>query len=465
MATQFDLIIVGSGPGGYVAAARAAHLGLKTACVEKEASLGGVCLNIGCIPSKALLDSSEYYHMAKDGPLAEHGIKTGRVSLDLPTMMARKEAVVENLTGQVKQLLTRGKVEIFHGFGKLTAADEVTVTAKGKKSQTFKAKAILLATGSTPIEVPGMEFDGQQIVSSTEALAFEKVPKKLGVVGGGAIGLELGSVWNRLGSEVTVIEMLPQICVGLDSQVARTLERLLKKQGLDIRINSKVTRAKKTKTKVTVTVEGKKGAETLSFDKLLVAVGRRPLTDKLGLDTVGIETDTKTGQIVVNANFQTNVPSIYAIGDLIAGPMLAHKASAEAMAAVAAIAGKPAEVHYETNPAIVYTHPEVASVGMSKETAKERNIKIKTGTFPFGGVGRAQAAGTPDGFVKVMAHAQSGRVVGVHIVGPHASELIAECGLAMKMGATLKDITDTIHGHPTLAEGLQEAAHLAALAK
>ncbi len=246
--------------------------------------------------------------------------------------------------------------------------------------------------------------------------------------------------------------------------MARTLDRLLKKQGIDIRTNSKVTSAKKTKTKVSVTVEGKKGEETLNFDKLLVAVGRRPLTDQLGLDKVGIETDTKSGQIIVNANYQTNVPSVYAIGDLIAGPMLAHKASAEGMAAVAAIAGKPAEVHYETIPGIVYTHPEAASVGMSKEDVKERKIKVKTGTFPFGGVGRAVAAGTTDGFVKVMAHAQSGRVLGVHIVGPHASELIAECGLAMKMGATLKDITDTIHGHPTLAEGLQEAAHLAALA-
>lgn len=464
MTTQFDLIIIGSGPGGYVAAAHAAQMGLKTACVEKDARLGGVCLNIGCIPSKALLDSSEYYHMAKDEPFAAHGIKTGRVTLDLTTMMARKTAVVENLTEQVKQLLTRSKVEIFQGIGQLTAPDEVTISAKGKKNQTLKAKAILLATGSTPIEVPGLKFDGKQIVSSTEALAFDKVPKKLGVVGGGAIGLELGSVWNRLGSEVTVIEMLPQICAGMDSQVARTLDRLLKKQGIDIRTNSKVTSAKKTKTKVTVTVEGKKGAETLAFDKLLVAVGRRPLTDQLRLEELGIETDDKSGQIVVNANYQTNIPSVYAIGDLIAGPMLAHKASAEGMAAVAAIAGKPAEVHYETIPAIVYTHPEAASVGMSKEAAKERKIKVKTGTFPFGGVGRAQAAGTPDGFVKVMAHAQSGRVLGVHIVGPHASELIAECGLAMKMGATLKDITDTIHGHPTLAEGLQEAAHLAALA-
>jgi len=464
MATQFDLIIIGSGPGGYMAAAHAAQLELKTACVEKEASLGGVCLNVGCIPSKALLDSSEYYHMAKNGPLAEHGIKTGRVSLDLNSMMARKKAVVENLTGQVRQLLTRNKVAIIQGLGKLTAADEVTVSAKGKKKQTLKANAILLAAGSTPIEVPGLRFDGKQIVSSTQALAFDKVPHKLGVVGGGAIGLELGSVWNRLGSEVAVIEMLPQICVGLDSQVARTLERLLKKQGLDIRTNCKVTKAKKTKTKVTVTVKGKKGEETISFDKLLVAVGRRPLTDQLGLDTIGVKTDAKTGRIVVNADFQTNVPSVYAIGDLIAGPMLAHKAGAEGLAAVAAVAGKPAEVHYETIPGIVYTHPEAASVGISKEAAKERGIKVKTGTFPFGGVGRAVAAGNAEGFVKVMAHARSGRVVGVHIVGPHASEIIAECGLAMKMGATVKDITDTVHGHPTLAEGLQEAAHLAALA-
>ncbi len=288
---------------------------------------------------------------------------------------------MENLTGQVQQLLTRGKVEIIQGLGKLTAPDEVTVTAKGKKPQILKAKAILLATGSTPIEVPGMEFDGKQIVSSTEALSFDKVPKKLGVVGGGAIGLELGSVWNRLGSEVTVIEMLPQICAGLDSQVARTLDRLLKKQGIDIRTNSKVTSAKKTKTKVTVTVEGKKGEESLDFDKLLVAVGRRPLTDQLGLEEVGIKTDPKSGQVLVNANYQTNVPSVYAIGDLTAGLMLAHKASAEGLAAVAAIAGKPAEVHYETIPAIVYTHPGSGQCG-DEQGRRPRSAKSRSKPAP-----------------------------------------------------------------------------------
>jgi len=458
----YDLIIIGSGPGGYVAAVRAAQLGLKTACIEKETRLGGVCLNVGCIPSKALLDSSEYYHLAKDH-LAEHGIKTGKLTLDLSAMMARKEQVVEELTGNVRKLLEGNNIEIFKGTARLAGEDRVEVrqdTGSGRKktAQILQAKSIILATGSTPVQVPGLEFDGKRIVTSTEALEFKTVPKHLGIVGGGYVGLELGSVWLRLGAKVTVVEMLSQIATTMDGQVGRTLDRILRKQGLDIRLNTRVSGAKIQKNNVRVTLENKDKKETLSCDRLLVSVGRRPLTQNLGLEDVGVKTDAKTGHVLVDESYRTNIPSVYAIGDLIPGPMLAHKASAEGIAAVECIAGLPGEVNYDAIPAVVYTWPEVASVGLTEEQVKERNIPYCVGTYPFSGAGRARCMGEKDGFVKLIAHSKTDRILGVHIIGPRAADMIAECVLAIEFGASSEDIARTVHGHPTFAEALQEAA-------
>ncbi|MCB2170907.1 MAG: dihydrolipoyl dehydrogenase [Deltaproteobacteria bacterium] len=452
----FDLIVIGSGPGGYVAAVRAAQLGMKTACIEKNERLGGVCLNVGCIPSKALLDSSEYYHLAKDR-FAEHGIKTGRVSLDLGRMMARKEKVVKELTDNVRQLLEGHKITIIQGAAQLAGPDQVTVT-KGKKKQTLAAKHILLATGSAPVAVPGLDFDEKMIVSSTGALNFDAVPKHLGIVGGGYIGLELGSVWMRLGAKVTVIEMLPKIATGLDGQVGRTLDRILRKQGMDIRVKTKVTGAKRSGKKLKVSVEQADSKEALLFDRLLVSVGRRPLTEGLGLEDVGVEVDERSGQVKVDTDYRTSVSNIFAIGDLVAGPMLAHKASAEGIAAVETMAGKPSEVNYDAVPAIVYTHPEVASVGLTEEQVKERGIPYCTGSYPFTGAGRARCMGDTDGFVKILSHSRTDRVLGIHIIGARAADMIAEGVLAMEFGASSEDIARTIHGHPTFSEALMEAA-------
>ena len=458
----YDLIIIGSGPGGYVAAVRAAQLGLKTACIEKEARLGGVCLNVGCIPSKALLDSSEYYHLAKEH-FAEHGIMAGKLTLDLAAMMARKEQVVEELTGNVRKLLDGNNIEVFKGTARLAGEDQIKIhqdtgSSRIKKGQTLQAKSIILATGSMPVQVPGLEFDGKRIVTSTEALEFKTVPKHLGIVGGGYIGLELGSVWLRLGAKVTVVEMLPKIASIMDGQVGRTLDRILRKQGMDIRLNTRVSGAKIQKNSIRVNLENNNKKETLSCDRLLVSVGRRPLTQNLGLEDIGIKTDSKTGHILVDESFQTNIPTIYAIGDLIPGPMLAHKASAEGIAAVECIAGLPGEVNYDAIPSVVYTWPEVASVGLTEEQLKERNIPYCVGTYPFSGAGRARCMGEKDGFVKLIAHSKTDRILGVHIIGPRAADMIAECVLAVEFGASSEDIARTIHGHPTFAEALQEAA-------
>ena len=458
----YDLVIIGSGPGGYVAAVRAAQLDMKVACVEKEPRLGGVCLNVGCIPSKALLDSSEYFHLAREH-FGEHGIKTGKVTLDLTAMMARKDQVVQELTDNVRKLLEGNQVDIIQGTGRLVAKDQVEVVKKAgsrRKSdrQTLKTKAILLATGSEPVSVPGLDFDGDRIVSSTEALTFDTVPKHLGIVGGGYIGLELGSVWLRLGAKVTVIEMLPQIATTLDGQVARGLERILAKQGLTFRLQTKVSGAKISGKKVQVTLESNGKEETMNCDRLLVAVGRRPLTRGLGLEDLGVELDSRTGHVLVDEQFKTNVESVYAIGDLIPGPALAHTASAEGIAAVESIAGLPGEVNYDAIPSIIYTWPEVASVGLTEEQVKKRDIPFCTGTYPFAGAGRARCMGEKEGFVKIIAHAKTDRILGVHIFGPRASDMIAECVLAVEFGASSEDIARTVHGHPTFAEALQEAA-------
>jgi len=459
---NFDVIVIGSGPGGYVAAVRAAQLGLHVACIEKESRLGGVCLNVGCIPSKALLDSSEYFLLAKN-QFADHGIKTGRISLDLAAMMARKEKVVQELTENVKRLLEGNKVEVIQGTGRLTAKDRVTVesgsgASKKKQTATLTASAIILATGSRAVPLPDLPFDGRRIISSTEALKLDTVPKHLGIVGGGYIGLELGSVWLRLGAQISLFEMLPQIATGLDGQVGRKLQRVLKRQGFKFFMNSEVTEAGVSEKNVRVTLKTKSKTEEATCDRLLVCVGRRPLTQGLGLEEIGVATDSKTGHIKVDASYRTNLSSIYAIGDLIAGPMLAHKASAEGIAAAECIAGNPGEVNYDAIPSIIYTWPEVASVGLTEEQLKIRNIPYCSGTYPFTGAGRARCLGETEGFVKVLAHKKTDRVLGVHIIGPRAAEMIAECVLAIEVNARSGDLARTVHGHPTFAEALQEAA-------
>jgi len=454
---QFDLVIIGSGPGGYVAAVRAAQLGLKTAVVEKNSRLGGVCLNVGCIPSKAMLDSSEYYHLAKDR-FAEYGIKTGKVTLDLAAMLARKNKVVEALTENVRKLLEGNNIEIIHGTAKVAAPGRVEVKAGRQKPTGLSAKYILLATGSEPMEVKGLEFDGKHIVSSTEALAFEAVPKHLGIVGGGYIGLELGSVWRRLGSKVTVIEMLPRIATTLDGQVGRTLDRILKKQGMVFNLSTRVVEAKVAHDQVKAVLESGGKTEEMTFDRLLVSVGRRPLTRGLGIDELNIATEPQTGRILVDETYRSSVEGIYAIGDLVPGPMLAHKASAEGTAAVECMAGRAGEVNYDTIPAVVYTWPEVAGVGLTEEEVREKEIPYCVGSFPFSGTGRAHCMGETDGFVKLISHGKTDRILGVHIIGPRAADMIAECVLALEFGASSEDLSRTIHGHPTFSEALQEAA-------
>jgi len=454
---RYDLIIVGAGPGGYVAAVRAAQLGLKTACVEKMPRLGGVCLNVGCIPSKALLDSSEYYHLAREH-FAEHGIRISTVSLDLAAMMARKEQVVHELTENVRKLLDGNRVAVINGVARLAGPDRVEVRDGSGGSLIIEGKAILLATGSEPVAPPGLAFDGERIVSSTDALSLREVPQHLGIVGGGYIGLEVGSVWLRLGARVTIIEMLPQIAALLDGQVARGLERILTRQGLDFRLRTKVRGAEVAGHGVHVTLESEGREEALECDHLLVAVGRRPLTRGLGLEEVGVKTDLRTGQVLVDEQYRTSVSTIYAVGDLIAGPMLAHKASAEGIAAVECIAGLPGEVNYDAIPAVIYTWPEVATVGLTEEQVKERGIPYCVGTYPFSGAGRARCMGEKDGFVKVIVQSKTDRLLGVHILGPRASDMIAECVLALEFGASSEDLARTVHGHPTFAEALQEAA-------
>jgi dihydrolipoamide dehydrogenase len=454
--TAFDLIVIGSGPGGQAAAMRAAQSGLKTVCIEKTERLGGVCLNVGCIPSKALLDSSEYFHLSQT-QWAEHGIQAGETTFDLARMMARKEKVVLDLAKNVRQLLESHKIEILNGAARLIAPGTVLVT-KGGEEHTLHAQRILLATGSTTVEVPSFPFNGGLIVSSTEALAFDRVPKHLGIVGGGFIGLELGSVWLRLGAKVTVMEMLPRIGTALDGQVARTLERTLQKQGFVFRLNTQVKTAKVNGGSVEVTIASKDQEEVLSFDRLLVSVGRRPLTQGLGLEAIGIQTEGRSGHILVDENYQTSVAGIYAIGDLVPGPMLAHKATAEGIAAVDAMMGRYAEVNYDAIPSVIYTSPEVASVGLTEEQVKERSIPYATGISPFTGSGRARCLGATEGFVKLIAHARTDRILGVHIIGVRAADLIAEAVLAMEFGASAEDLARTVHGHPTFGETLQEAA-------
>lgn len=453
----YDLVVIGSGPGGYTAAVKASGLGMSVACVEKEPRPGGVCLNVGCIPSKALLDSSEIYATTQNG-LSAHGIRVTDLTLDLAAMMARKDQVVESLTGQVRKLLEAGRVTLVKGTARVVDGHHVEVAVSDGGNRILDAKFILLATGSVPVAVPGLEFDEDRIVTSTGALNFSEVPKALGIVGGGYIGLELGSVWQRLGAKVTVIEMLPQIAASLDGQISRTLKRILDKQGMAFRLKTTVTHAEVLEGKVKLALESNGKTDMMEFDRVLVAVGRKPLTTGLGLEDAGVETDPKTGHVGVDARFQTSIPSIYAVGDVVPGPMLAHKASAEGIAAVEAMAGLFSEVNYDTLPSVIYTWPEVAGVGLTEEQVKARKIPYIAGAYPFSGNGRARCMGHAEGLVKILSHARTDRILGVHMIGPRVSEMIAEAVMAMEMGASSEDIARTVHSHPTFSEVLMEAA-------
>ena len=458
MAERFDLVVIGAGPGGYVAAIRAAQLGLKVACVEKMPALGGTCLNIGCIPSKALLDSSELYHLAQSR-FGKHGIKVGGLTLDLGAMLSRKDEVVKGLTDGVKFLFKKNKITSYFGGGRIASPTSVVVKPESGPEETLEATSILIATGSVPINLPFMPFDGKFIVGSTEALSFEKVPEHLVVVGGGYIGLELGSVWKRLGSKVTVLEFLPRIVPIADLEIGNLLYKSLIRQGIEFQLETKVTGAKVSGEKVTVTAETKDGKPlSVVCDRVLVAVGRKAYTESLGLEAVGVKTDPKTGKVAINGHYQTNIPSIYAIGDVIDGPMLAHKAEDEGVAFAELLVGKAGHVNYALIPSVIYTWPEVSSVGMTEEQLKDEKIEYKVGKFPFLANGRAKAMDESEGIVKILADAKTDRVLGVHIIGPRASDMIAEAVTTMEFAGSAEDIARISHSHPTLSEAFREAA-------
>ena len=451
---HFDLVVIGAGPGGYVAAIRGAQLGLKTACVEKESRLGGTCLRVGCIPSKALLESSELYHEAAHR-FEAHGIGVGELSFDLDRMMARKAQVVEQLTGGIAGLFKKNKVSRFHGSGRLDGAGRVLVTAADGAEVTLRAGHIIIATGSEVATLPGIEMDWEYVGGSTEALSFPTVPEHLVVIGAGVIGLELGSVWLRLGARVTVLEYMNRILPGMDLRQAKRAHALFRRQGFDFRLGARVTGARRDGDGCVVEVDG--NPEPLRSDRVLVAIGRRPHTDGLGLDSVGITLDER-GRIPVGEHLATTAPNVYAIGDVIAGPMLAHKAEEEGIACVERIATGWGHVDYATIPSVVYTDPEIAWVGLTEEQLKEAGTPFRAGRFLFSANGRARALGRTDGEVKVLAHAETDRVLGVHMIGPRVSELIAEAATAMAFGASAEDIARACHAHPTLSEVTKEAA-------
>jgi dihydrolipoamide dehydrogenase len=459
MSESFDIVIIGGGPGGYVAAIRAAQLGMRVACVERGARLGGTCLNIGCIPSKALLQSSEKFAEATHS-FAAHGVKLGGIELDLATMMARKDKVVGDLTKGIEFLFKKNKIAWIKGTGRITAPGKIAVQlVDGGGTQELDAKSIIIATGSDSLALPGVEIDETQIVSSTGALSLAKVPEHLVVVGGGYIGLEMGSVWRRLGAAVTVVEFLDRITPNMDGETGKMLQRVLTKAGFAFKLGTKVVGAKATKAGVTLQLEAAAGgaASELKADIVLVAIGRRPYTDGLGLREIGVALDDKQ-RVKVDAHYQTTVPGIYAIGDVIAGPMLAHKAEDEGIVAVEMIAGLKPHIDYDAIPAVIYTWPEVASVGKTEEELKAAGIAYKTGKFPFTANSRARTNADTDGFVKILADAATDRVLGIHIIGPDAGTMIAEAALAMEFGASSEDIARTTHAHPTLNEAVKEAA-------
>lgn len=448
---SFDLVVLGGGPGGYVAAIRAAQLGLRTACIEKEPALGGTCVRVGCIPSKALLDSTELFEQIRHKAEA-HGIEVPEPKIDVAAMHRRKDGVVKSNTDGVAFLFRKNKIEWIRGFGRLTSPATIEVeTEEGKR--TVRAGTILLATGSVPVELPFLRFDHERILDSTGALTIPEVPGHLVVVGGGVIGLELGSVWLRLGARVTVLEAASAILPGIDSELVKQAERVFRKQGFDIRTGTKVTGAERQGDKVVVNIEG---AEPLEADYLLVAVGRRAYTEGMGFDEAGIRLER--GVIQVDERYHTGVGNVYAIGDAIGGRMLAHKAEEEGVAAVENAAGKHGHVNYDAVANVVYTWPEIASVGVSEDEAKGRGMEYRVGKFPFSANGRARAMGETDGLVKVIADARTDRVLGLHILGPRASDLIAQAALAVEFESSAEDIARTVHAHPTLPEAVKEAA-------
>jgi dihydrolipoamide dehydrogenase len=447
---SFDLIVVGAGPGGYVCAFRAAQLGLKVALVDKRATLGGTCLNVGCIPSKALLHSSEHFAFAKTHA-AVHGIKIGSVEIDLPTFLKRKDEVVAKNVGGLALLAKARKVTVITGEASFTSGTALSVKGE-KETKEITAKNIVIATGSAPLELPFMKYDGKTVVSSDQAIAFDSVPKKLVVVGGGAIGLELGSVWSRLGSEVTVVEFLPKIIATYDDDIVRNFTRILQKQGLKIEVGAKVTGF------ANGVLTAERGTEKLSFpaDKVLVAVGRRPYTDSLGFEKAGVQLDDKK-RIKVDDHLRTSAPNIWAIGDVVAGPMLAHKAEEDGAAVAEWIAGKHGHINWDLVPAIVYTHPEVASVGLGEDAAKAKGFTVNIGKFNFAANGRAIAADATDGYVKIIADAKTDKILGAQILGTNAGELISEIVTHMEYGGSAEDLGRTIHAHPTMSEAIKEA--------
>jgi dihydrolipoamide dehydrogenase len=459
MSESFDIVIIGGGPGGYVAAIRAAQLGMRTACIESRDRLGGTCLNIGCIPSKALLQSSEKFAEATHA-FAAHGVKVSGVELDLGTMMARKDKVVADLTKGIDFLFKKNKVTWIKGTGRIAAPGKIVVQpVDGGAVQEIEAKSTVIATGSDSLPLPGVSIDEKQIVSSTGALALAKVPEHLVVVGGGYIGLEMGSVWRRLGAKVTVVEFLDRITPNMDTETGKMLQRVLTKSGFAFKLGTKVVSAKASKAGVTLQLEAAAGGSPseLKADIVLVAIGRRPYTDGLGLREIGVALDDKK-RVKVDVRYQTNIAGIYAIGDVIAGPMLAHKAEDEGMVCVEMIAGLRPHIDYDAIPAVIYTWPEVASVGKTEEELKAAGIAYKTGKFPFTANSRARTNADTDGFVKILADAKTDRVLGVHIIGPDAGTMIAEAALAMEYGASSEDIARTTHAHPTLSEAVKEAA-------
>ncbi len=462
MAKTYDVVVIGGGPAGYVAAIRCAQLGLETAVVEKwinaegKPALGGTCLNVGCIPSKTLLESSEKYHQASH-ELGHHGIQVGTLKLDIGQMQARKAEIVAQLTGGIAQLFKANKIDWLQGHGKLLPERQVEITGHDGAVEIVEADNVILATGSRPIDIPAAPKDDELIVDSTGGLNFKEAPKRLGVIGAGVIGLELGSVWKRLGSEVVVLEAVEDFLAAADQQIAKDALRQFKKQGLDIRLGARVTGTTKTRKAVKVAYQDKDGSHELEVDKLLVCVGRRPNTDAIADPATELLFDER-GYVHADDECRTNIPGVWAIGDLVRGPMLAHKGSEEGVMVAELIAGQSGHINYDTIPWVIYTHPEIAWVGKTEQTLKAEGVPYKAGSFPFAANGRAKAMDAAAGLVKILAHADTDRILGVHIVGPMASELLQEAVLAMEFSASSEDLCRTIHAHPTLAEALHEAA-------
>ena len=456
MTDKFQAVVIGGGPGGYVCAIRLAQLGLKTACIESRGSLGGTCLNVGCIPSKSLLNLSEEFHKVKN--LSNKGIEIGEVKLNLPKMMKNKDKAVTILTKGVEFLLKKNKVTYFKGTGSFKSKNDVLIKDDKNKEIVIQAEKIIIATGSLPVSLPGIDFDEKIIVSSTGALKLEQVPKKMVVVGGGYIGLEMGSVWSRLGSQVHVVEFLDHITPGMDKEISNEFMKILKKQGIKFHMQHKVESIKKDKSGAIVLTSDKDGnKKDFECDVVLISVGRKPNTNGLNLEKIGVELDEKK-RVKTKENFQTNLDNVYAIGDVISGPMLAHKAEDEGIAVAENIAGQSGHVNYDTIPGVIYTAPEVASIGKTEEQLKEKKIKYKIGKFSFMANSRAKAIDDTEGFVKILADEKTDKVLGAHLIGPHAGELIAEIGVAMEFGASSEDIARTCHAHPTFSEAVKEAA-------